>query len=105
MPTSFLGSALRGTFFFIFGLWWSVRYPLKYLRRKANAESQPSYGVQRVEVFEGAVKAFFALAGKSKDEESLPRYLLALQPRSPTRLEPFVVGNGCGWCGRAWGRA
>ncbi|KFV50944.1 Transmembrane protein 45B, partial [Gavia stellata] len=60
---SFLGSALRGTFFFIFGLWWSVRYPLKYLRRKANAESQPSYGVQRVEVFEGAVKAFFALAG------------------------------------------
>ncbi|XP_075377334.1 transmembrane protein 45B-like [Mycteria americana] len=63
MPTSFLGSALRGTFFFIFGLWWSVRYPLKYLRRKANAESQPSYGVQRVEVFEGAVKAFFALAG------------------------------------------
>ncbi|XP_072740762.1 transmembrane protein 45B-like [Ciconia boyciana] len=63
MPTSFLGSALRGTFFFIFGLWWSVRYPLKYLRRKANAESQPSYGVQHVEVFEGAVKAFFALAG------------------------------------------
>ncbi|KAM9269246.1 transmembrane protein 45B [Morus bassanus] len=63
MPTSFLSSALRGTFFFIFGLWWSVRYPLKYLRQKANAESQPSYGVQRVEVFEGAVKAFFALAG------------------------------------------
>uniref|UniRef100_A0A8C3JN47 TM45B protein n=1 Tax=Calidris pygmaea TaxID=425635 RepID=A0A8C3JN47_9CHAR len=63
MTTSFLGSALRGTFFFVFGLWWSVRYPLKYLRRKANAESQPSYGVQRAEVFEGAVKAFFALAG------------------------------------------
>ncbi|XP_010143499.1 PREDICTED: transmembrane protein 45B-like [Buceros rhinoceros silvestris] len=63
MPTSFLGSALRGTFFFTFGLWWSVRYPLRYLRRKSNAESQPSYGVQRVEAFEGAVKAFFALAG------------------------------------------
>ncbi|KFP27872.1 Transmembrane protein 45B, partial [Colius striatus] len=58
---SFLGSALRGTFFFLFGLWWSVRYPLKYLRRKA--EAQPSNGVQRVEVFEGTVKAFFALAG------------------------------------------
>lgn len=64
MPTSFLGSALRGTFFFIFGLWWSVRYPLRYLRRKSNAENQPSYGVQRVETFEGAVKAFFALAGE-----------------------------------------
>ncbi|OXB57346.1 hypothetical protein ASZ78_007668, partial [Callipepla squamata] len=63
MPTSFLGSALRGTFFLIFGLWWSVRYPLKYLRRKTNAENQPSYGIQRVEVFEGAFKAFFALAG------------------------------------------
>ncbi|XP_009693958.1 PREDICTED: transmembrane protein 45B-like [Cariama cristata] len=63
MPTSFLGSALRGTFFFIFGLWWSVRYPLKYLGRKARAESQPSYGVQRMEIFEGAVKGFFALAG------------------------------------------
>ena len=66
MPTSFLGSALRGTFFFIFGLWWSVRYPLKYLRQKPNAESQPRYGVQRAEVFEGAVKAFFALAGKRR---------------------------------------
>lgn len=64
MPTSFLGSALRGTFFLIFGLWWSVRYTLKYLGRKANAENQPSYGVQRMEFFEGAVKAFFALAGK-----------------------------------------
>uniref|UniRef100_A0A8C4UPD0 Transmembrane protein 45B n=1 Tax=Falco tinnunculus TaxID=100819 RepID=A0A8C4UPD0_FALTI len=59
----FLGSALRGTFFLIFGLWWSVRYPLKYLRQRGSAESQPSYGVRRVEVFEGAVKAFFALAG------------------------------------------
>ncbi|NWX42320.1 TM45B protein, partial [Steatornis caripensis] len=63
MPTSFLGSALRGVFFSIFGLWWSVRYPLKYLRQKAGAESEPSHGGRRAEVFEGAVKAFFALAG------------------------------------------
>ncbi|XP_057289013.1 transmembrane protein 45B-like [Pezoporus wallicus] len=63
MPTSFLGSALRGTFFLLFGLWWSVRYPLRYLRRKGNAGSQPSHGTQRVEAFEGAVKALFALAG------------------------------------------
>ncbi|NWV30116.1 TM45B protein, partial [Origma solitaria] len=61
MPTSFLGSALRGTFFFAFGLWWSVWYPLKYLRRKGDAEGQPHRG--RAEVFEGAVKAFFALIG------------------------------------------
>ncbi|NXM73076.1 TM45B protein, partial [Serilophus lunatus] len=64
MPTSFLGSALRGTFFFLFGLWWSVRYPLKYLRRrKGDAEAQPSSGTRRAEIFEGAVKAFLALTG------------------------------------------
>ncbi|NXE53268.1 TM45B protein, partial [Casuarius casuarius] len=63
MPSSFNGNALRGTFFLVFGLWWTVKYPLKYLRRKANAENQPSYGVQRLEVLEGTVKAFFALAG------------------------------------------
>uniref|UniRef100_A0A8C5TYW3 Transmembrane protein 45B n=1 Tax=Malurus cyaneus samueli TaxID=2593467 RepID=A0A8C5TYW3_9PASS len=61
MPTSFVGSALRGTFFFAFGLWWSVRYPLKFLRRKGDAEGQPGRG--RAEVFEGAAKAFFALIG------------------------------------------
>lgn len=62
MPTSFLGSALRGTFFFAFGLWWSVRYPLKYFRRKGDTEGQPGHG--HAELFEGAVKAFFALVGK-----------------------------------------
>lgn len=62
MPTSFLGSALRGTFFFAFGLWWSVRYPLKYFRRKGDTKGQPGHG--RAELFEGAVKAFFALVGK-----------------------------------------
>ncbi|NWT03669.1 TM45B protein, partial [Mionectes macconnelli] len=63
MPTSFIGSALRGTFFLAFGLWWSVRYPLKYLRRKGDAEDQPSSGTQRAEIFEGAVKTLFALIG------------------------------------------
>uniref|UniRef100_A0A8C3Y9B0 Transmembrane protein 45B n=1 Tax=Catharus ustulatus TaxID=91951 RepID=A0A8C3Y9B0_CATUS len=61
MPASFLGSALRGTFFLAFGLWWSVRYPLKYLNRKGAVEGQPGRG--RAELFEGAVKAFFALVG------------------------------------------
>lgn len=62
MPTSFVGSALRGTFFFTFGLWWSVRYPLKYLRRKGGTEGRPGWG--HTEVFEGTVKALFALIGK-----------------------------------------
>lgn len=86
MMTSFLGSALRGTFFLIFGLWWSLRYPLKYLRRKTNAESQPSYGLQRVEVFEGAVKAFFALAGKGR----------GVPVPSPTgTVRAVTVGRSC----------
>lgn len=62
MPTTFLGSALRGTFFFACGLWWSVRYPLRYIRRKGDNETQPGRG--RTEVFEGTVKALFALIGK-----------------------------------------
>uniref|UniRef100_A0A8C4Y2J9 Transmembrane protein 45B n=1 Tax=Gopherus evgoodei TaxID=1825980 RepID=A0A8C4Y2J9_9SAUR len=34
--SSFKGNALRGTFFLIFGLGWSVKYPLKYLRYSAS---------------------------------------------------------------------
>ncbi|NXA39001.1 TM45B protein, partial [Eudromia elegans] len=63
MPSSFIGNALRGTFFLLFGLWWSVKYPLKYLRRKAGTEDALSYGPQRLEVLEGTIKAFFALTG------------------------------------------
>ncbi|NXW48496.1 TM45B protein, partial [Nyctiprogne leucopyga] len=92
MPTSFLGSALRGTFFLIFGLWWSVRYPLKYLRRRVNAESQPSYGVQRAEFFEGAVKVFFALAGILV-EQFIPTgphlHLYSSKTHSWTELTPW----------------
>lgn len=61
MPTSFVGSALRGTFFLAFGLWWSVRCPLRYLRRKGGTEGQPGRG--HAEIFEGTVKALFALVG------------------------------------------
>ncbi|NWV10742.1 TM45B protein, partial [Ptilonorhynchus violaceus] len=59
--TSFLGSALRGSFFLAFGLWWSVRYPLRHLRSKGDAEARPGRG--RAQVFEGALKALFALIG------------------------------------------
>ncbi|KYO35753.1 transmembrane protein 45B [Alligator mississippiensis] len=61
--SSFTGDALRGSCFFLFGFWWSVKYPLMYLNRKLNAESQKNLCFQRLDVFEGTVKAFFALAG------------------------------------------
>ncbi|XP_074833117.1 transmembrane protein 45B [Carettochelys insculpta] len=61
--SSFIGSALRGTFFLVFGLGWSVKYPLKYLSRTWNADSRASSWIKKLDVLEGAAKAFFALAG------------------------------------------
>nr|XP_025037249.1 transmembrane protein 45B-like isoform X2 [Pelodiscus sinensis] len=61
--SSFKGNALRGTFFLVFGLGWSVKYPQKYLSRTLNADNQASRWIQKLDVLEGAAKAFFALAG------------------------------------------
>uniref|UniRef100_A0A8C8VQL7 Transmembrane protein 45B n=1 Tax=Pelusios castaneus TaxID=367368 RepID=A0A8C8VQL7_9SAUR len=36
----FIANALRGTFFMFFGLWWSVKYPLKYLSRRLNEDKK-----------------------------------------------------------------
>ncbi|XP_029429830.1 transmembrane protein 45B isoform X2 [Rhinatrema bivittatum] len=60
---SFPGHALPGSFFLLFGLWWSVKHPLKYLswRVKANSHSRLSY--QQLEFFEGLAKVIFILAG------------------------------------------
>ncbi|XP_044295513.1 transmembrane protein 45B-like [Varanus komodoensis] len=62
MP-SFAGSALRGSFFLMLGLWWSIKYPLKYLLRKLNTNNQPSQFIQCMDITEGTAKAFFALGG------------------------------------------
>uniref|UniRef100_A0A8C3IW94 Transmembrane protein 45B n=1 Tax=Chrysemys picta bellii TaxID=8478 RepID=A0A8C3IW94_CHRPI len=61
--SSFKGNALRGTFFLVFGLGWSVKYPLKYLSRTLNADSQASRWIQKLDILEGAAKAFLAVAG------------------------------------------
>ncbi|XP_066478341.1 transmembrane protein 45A [Tiliqua scincoides] len=65
MITNFAGHVLPGTLFLLFGLWWSVKYPLKYLcRRKTNAYPLGSkVGFQHVEVIEGIIKAAIALIG------------------------------------------
>ncbi|KAJ6656077.1 hypothetical protein lerEdw1_004483 [Lerista edwardsae] len=62
MP-SFAGSALQGNFFLLFGLWWSIKYPLKYFLQRRNAESQPSRWIPCMDIIEGTAKAFFALGG------------------------------------------
>uniref|UniRef100_H0ZTT9 Transmembrane protein 45A n=1 Tax=Taeniopygia guttata TaxID=59729 RepID=H0ZTT9_TAEGU len=62
---NFKGHALPGSFFLLFGLWWSVKYPLKYACRKnKNACYLGSRaGFQRLEFVEGIIKAVFALIG------------------------------------------
>uniref|UniRef100_A0A4W3H319 Transmembrane protein 45B n=1 Tax=Callorhinchus milii TaxID=7868 RepID=A0A4W3H319_CALMI len=62
---NFKGHALPGSFFLLFGLWWSVKFPLKYLGRKTrpgcHASSRPCYS--RIELAEGVAKAVFSLVG------------------------------------------
>lgn len=61
--TTFLGNALRGSFFLIFGLWWSIKYPMKYALQKLNTENKASRLLQFLDITEGMAKAFFALGG------------------------------------------
>ncbi|KFU93546.1 Transmembrane protein 45B, partial [Chaetura pelagica] len=60
---NFKGHALPGTFFLLFGLWWSVKYPLRYLSQKAAKKSHKIYVFQRVDAIEGSIKIIFALIG------------------------------------------
>uniref|UniRef100_A0A7M4EAQ3 Transmembrane protein 45A n=1 Tax=Crocodylus porosus TaxID=8502 RepID=A0A7M4EAQ3_CROPO len=62
---NFKGHALPGSFFLLFGLWWSVKYPLKYVCRKNKNACYlgTRAGFQRLELIEGIIKAVFALIG------------------------------------------
>uniref|UniRef100_A0A8D0G5E7 Transmembrane protein 45B n=1 Tax=Sphenodon punctatus TaxID=8508 RepID=A0A8D0G5E7_SPHPU len=60
---NFKGHALPGSFFLLFGLWWSVKYPLTYLSRTVKKNGQRKKCYQCPDVIEGAVKASFALIG------------------------------------------
>ncbi|NXM12823.1 TM45B protein, partial [Ploceus nigricollis] len=60
---NFKGHALPGSFFLLFGLWWSVKYPLQYLSQKVNKKSHRAYCFQRVDAIEGGIKILFSLTG------------------------------------------
>lgn len=60
---NFKGHALPGSFFLVFGLWWSVKYPLRYLNQKMKSGCRSSLCYQRLELAEGVAKAVFALVG------------------------------------------
>ncbi|KAJ1174992.1 hypothetical protein NDU88_000283 [Pleurodeles waltl] len=60
---NFKGHALPGSFFLLFGLWWSVKYPLRYLNQKMKSNCRSNQCYQRLELVEGILKAVFALVG------------------------------------------
>ncbi|KAM3836771.1 transmembrane protein 45A [Vipera latastei] len=61
---NFKGHALPGSFFLLFGLWWSVKYPFRYLcQRRKSISLGSKTGFQRLEFTEGILKVVFALIG------------------------------------------
>ncbi|XP_007893908.1 transmembrane protein 45B [Callorhinchus milii] len=67
---NFKGHALPGSFFLLFGLWWSVKYPMRYLCRKNKhvCYLASNSGYRRLEIIEGIVKAAFALIGMTAEQ-------------------------------------
>lgn len=64
---NFKGHALPGSFFLLFGLWWSVKYPLRHVWKKrehGRRRNLPVY-FYRMDLIEGCLKIFFAFVGKS----------------------------------------
>lgn len=93
---NFKGHALPGSFFLLFGLWWSVKYPLQYLSRKVSKKSHQIYCFQRMDAVEGGIKIVFALIGKGC---ILVAELVTSQPIVLTVPESLLQRN---WsrCGR-----
>ncbi|XP_043937030.1 transmembrane protein 45B isoform X2 [Protopterus annectens] len=60
---NFKGHALPGSFFLLFGLWWSVKYPLRYLNKVNTKSCRSNLFYQRLDLIEGVVKAVFSLIG------------------------------------------
>ncbi|XP_006901802.1 PREDICTED: transmembrane protein 45B [Elephantulus edwardii] len=59
---NFKGHALPGSFFLIIGLWWSVKYPLKYFHQRRK-KSQLNHNYARLEITEAAVRTVFSVIG------------------------------------------
>ncbi|TRY87393.1 hypothetical protein DNTS_013880 [Danionella cerebrum] len=66
---NFKGHALPGSFFLLFGLWWSIKYPLRQIRRRRvrqhgdREKHKHSVLFNRIDLTEGALKIFFAFVG------------------------------------------
>ncbi|XP_063112147.1 transmembrane protein 45B isoform X2 [Cavia porcellus] len=59
---NFKGHALPGSFFLIIGLWWSVKYPLKYFHQRGK-KNKLDHLQQRLELIEATIKTLFSAIG------------------------------------------
>ncbi|KAG9482060.1 transmembrane protein 45B [Eleutherodactylus coqui] len=60
---NFKGHALPGSFFLVFGLWWSVKYPLKYFNNRMKGKCRNNMAYRRLELIEGVMKVVFTFIG------------------------------------------
>ncbi|KAL8173732.1 UNVERIFIED_CONTAM: hypothetical protein K2H54_020758 [Gekko kuhli] len=60
---NFKGHALPGSFFFLFGYWWSVKYPMRYHSRRLNKNGHGNSRFSHLDAIEGAVKIVCAVIG------------------------------------------
>ncbi|XP_018591839.2 transmembrane protein 45B [Scleropages formosus] len=62
---NFKGHALPGSFFLLFGLWWSVKHPLQHCWKKRQPGPRPKLPsfFNRMDFVEGVLKVFFAFVG------------------------------------------
>ncbi|XP_012688260.2 transmembrane protein 45B [Clupea harengus] len=62
---NFKGHALPGSFFVLFGLWWSLKTPLRQccLQRHSTERKKVPPFFKKLDLIEGSLKVFFAFAG------------------------------------------
>lgn len=78
---NFKGHALPGSFFLIVGLWWSVKYPLKYFHQNGKRR-QLSRNYERLEIIEAAIRTLFPVIGKDGGRvvQGISHHTQSLQP-------------------------
>jgi len=62
---NFKGHALPGSFFLLFGLWWSIKTPWRqcYLQAQGSRKRKQPHAFRKMELVEGSLKVFFAFVG------------------------------------------
>ncbi|XP_053125946.1 transmembrane protein 45B [Hemicordylus capensis] len=86
---NFKGHALPGSFFILFGLWWSLKSSLKYHSRKLNKNGHANRCFRHLDVIEGAVKFIFSVIGILAEQfvpDGPHLYLYSGEPRTWVKL-------------------